>query len=644
MITYNKQKLQEIYNSTGIRNIIHNTELCKWIDENCNPELLHLECNSRNLLHLKIFTIFNPEQQVKCTNGLWLSWCNSKKKVVCVNSCTCWKIPQIENLKASLLSKYGVDHISKRPATNEKRKSNNLIKYGVESNLQTQECKEKIHQTCLEKYGTTCTATVPKIIEKRKQTCMEKYGVEYAVASKKIRNKIEKTCLEKYGVKSTLMTNEFKENRKQDYMEKYGVQFVGQVKEYREKQEKTCLEKYGNRSCLGNDVIKQKIISTNLEKYGVNNPASSPEIKEKIRRTQSIKFNNGWYTKSHISEKSYKILENKEDFSELLSMHGAITLSKMLGVGNTLIYNYHKKHELNILNTLTSCGEKQLGNWIATLGVNYILNDRNICSPRELDIYLPDHNLAIEYNGLYWHSDAQNENKYYHQEKTEHCRKNGIQLIQIFEDEWQNNQDICKSIILQYLGLSKNKVAARKCKLEIISNKDIQPFMNENHLQGHSTGQCNIVLKYDNEIIMAMTFRTPRYNKSFDYELLRLATKKNYTVIGGTEKLWKYFLKNFSPSSVISYCDLRWFSGKVYSKLNFVNNTKKILPTYWYTDCQNRFHRSKFTKSKAVKYAIKDSTINENVLNQLTERHITKEILGLYRIWDCGQAVWKWNG
>jgi len=74
-------------------------------------------------------------------------------------------------------------------------------------------------------------------------------------------------------------------------------------------------------------------------------------------------------------------------------------------------------------------------------------NNRTILNGKELDFYIPDLNIAIEYNGLYWHKESVRVSKNYHLEKTQACEEKGIKLIHIFENEWLQKQNIVKSIV-----------------------------------------------------------------------------------------------------------------------------------------------------------------------------------------------------
>jgi hypothetical protein len=405
---------------------------------------------------------------------------------------------------------------------------------------------------------------------------------------------------------------------------------------------------------------KHKRAITNMEKYGVENIGQTAmakqahsatykdkkkvqEILSKMQATCIKKYKVKNIQQQHISKEALTILNNKELFTTHLLKYGRIEMAKKLGIWDTTISKYHLRYNLDIIKPLTSSHEAEIENWLNTNGIIF-KKDRIICKPRELDFYIPEHNLAIEFDGLYWHSESIKKDKNYHILKTKKCAEQGIQLIHIFEDEWLKHKNVCKSIIFGLLNKTKIHIPARKCSIQEISNKEMKLFLDTNHLQGHSNASKNIVLLFNNEIVVGMSFGKPRYNKNIEWELLRLATKCNTHIIGGTKKLWNYFLKTVNPTSVVSYCDRRWFTGKIYETLKFIK-CAEAKPTYWYTNYYNRFHRSKFTKKHSVKAALlmSNNIHSLNELNALTENQITKEILGLDRIWDCGQDTWIWK-
>jgi hypothetical protein len=273
--------------------------------------------------------------------------------------------------------------------------------------------------------------------------------------------------------------------------------------------------------------------------------------------------------------------------------------------------------------------EGEVKEFISSLKLLFEENTRKIIQPLELDIYIPSHNIAIEFDGLYWHSEKFKINNY-HLNKTIECEKQGIQLIHIFEDEWIHKQDIVKSRLMNILGLTPIKIYGRKCIIKEISSKEAKEFLNNNHIQGGINSKYNIGLYYDDELVSLMTFgclRKSMGNNSIEdaYELFRFCNKLNTTVIGGADKLLKYFIKTYKPNEIISYADRRWSQGNLYKKLGFefIHNSK---PNYFYINNCKREYRFKYRKDVLVK---------EGFDKNKTEREIMEE-RGFNRIYDCG--------
>jgi len=338
----------------------------------------------------------------------------------------------------------------------------------------------------------------------------------------------------------------------------------------------------------------------------------------------------GHPTQRHIDKKTMDILGNRNDFRDVLSNSNVVELAKTLGVSESYIQKTHQKFDLGLLKANSSSYENEIATWLTAIGVNFIQHEKSLIHPFELDFYLPDHKLAIEFDGLYWHGESQGKTKNYHKNKTQLCKDKGVNLIHIFEDEWLKNKDICKSIILGQIGKLPRRVYARKCVVRELTNKNVREFLEHNHLQGSVAARVNLALVQGDEILALMTFGAPRYNKNIQWELLRLCTKINVQVAGGIPKLWKYFIDNFQVNNMVSYCDKRWFTGAIYKTLGFTLY-KSSDPTYWYTDYKQRFHRSKYQKHKLIKMGYDANS---------TERIITKDVMGLDRIWDVGQDSW----
>lgn len=260
------------------------------------------------------------------------------------------------------------------------------------------------------------------------------------------------------------------------------------------------------------------------------------------------------------------------------------------------------------------------------------LNDRSILNGMELDILIPEKNLAIEYNGVYSHLYRPEEKSIsaikgpkYHLSKTEGCAANGIQLIHIFSDSWKNKTNIWKSYLRNKLGINSNKVFARKCEIKVIDVQTRKIFLNNNHIQGDGKATHNFGLYYQGELLGVMTFGKSRYNKNYDYELIRFAVKQGYSITGGFSKLLNHFKKTYI-GSIISYADLTYSDGGVYAKNGFILLVKNK-PSYYYVmkNTELRLYRSNFVKSK----------ISLNIHESRTEEEIMKDN-GYSKIFDCG--------
>ena len=247
---------------------------------------------------------------------------------------------------------------------------------------------------------------------------------------------------------------------------------------------------------------------------------------------------------------------------------------------------------------------------------------------QEIDIYIPELNLGFEFNGLFWHSELYKSNEY-HQNKTFLCEKNGIRLIHVYEDDFDNKLDIIKSLIKNILGKSI-KIPARKTVIKILNTREIKNFLEKNHLQGYTPSSINIGLYYENNLVSVMSFSKLRgifRNKSQDnsYELVRFCSILDTSVIGGASKLFNYFLRNYNPDNVISYCDISWATGRVYENMGMklIGITK---PNYFYVINQSRENRIKYQKHKLVKSGYDPKKTESQIM---LER-------GFYRIYNSG--------
>lgn len=281
----------------------------------------------------------------------------------------------------------------------------------------------------------------------------------------------------------------------------------------------------------------------------------------------------------------------------------------------------------------TSSKETELLDFIKNNYVDTIIkNDRHL--RKELDIYLPNINLAVEFNGLYWHNEI-HKDKYYHYDKYKLCKDNGIKLIQIYEDEWKYKQDIVKSRILNLLNKSA-KIYARKCIIKQLPFNRVKQFLIDNHLQGSINSSINIGLFYNNELVSLMTFGKPRKGIKYKtcnnvYELYRFCNKLNTTVIGGASRLFKYFITNFNGiDEVYSFSNNEW-NGDLYYKLGMQLKNENAL-SYWVINKDVRYSRHNFNKQILIKMGYDKNKSANKILAELK----------LYKIYGAGTKTFVW--
>jgi len=428
--------------------------------------------------------------------------------------------------------------------------------------------------------------------------------------SDEVRNKTEKTCLEKYGTKTNLV---LPENIK--------------------KQKETCLARYGVENVARSEYFKEKYKLTCMERYGVSNTSKLQSVKDKIDITHQVKYGRKRQSQSHINEAALTLRDNEEEmrhwfFDLKLSV---LEISERLGIGHSQLCLHFKNNlGIDISRHSVSSIERGVRAYLDSIGIEYETSNRTILKPKELDIVVTSANIAIEINGLAWHSELMGKDKMYHLNKMNGCNAKGIRLVQITDEEWDNKQEIVKSRLSGIFG-KNNKIWARKCIIRELDLLSANTFFETTHIQGFGVYKIAYGLYYNDELVAAMSFCKSRYNKKYDWELLRYSNTLYTNVVGGASKLLKHFEKTHNPSSIISYCDLRWNTGTVYEKIGFTKISQSN-PNYWYIkNGKNSESRIKYQKHKL-------STILNSFDPMMTEWDNMKEN-GYDRIWDCGNFV-----
>ena len=329
-------------------------------------------------------------------------------------------------------------------------------------------------------------------------------------------------------------------------------------------------------------------------------------------------------------------INDKDKLKNFITNLGSVTI---IEIANRLSVNYStliqrlKKFGLETLDNIEyneSQKEKDLYNYITSIYKgNIIKRDRKELGGLELDIYIPDQRIAIEFNGGYWHSD-EFKSKKYHQEKTILCARKGIRLIHIFEYEWDdlNKREKILKYIKNVLNIHKTKIYARKTEVRNIDADIKNKFINEYHLQGDTGSLVNIGCFYNNELIGVMTFGKPRFNETYDYEIIRYVWKDDIIVVGGTNKMLSYFINKYKPKNILTYSDISKFTGNTYSRAGFkVDGFTEPNYIWWDSNKNEVLTRYQTQKHKLLELGLGNK--------EQTEDDIMKE-LGYLKIYDSG--------
>lgn len=350
--------------------------------------------------------------------------------------------------------------------------------------------------------------------------------------------------------------------------------------------------------------IKAKAKATLKERYGVDNAGQTKNAREKHKAFYSDPL---------------KVAEAVKK--------GAATMQERYGVDNALKLDIDRRCKPTF-GPHEQSPEQCISEFLSSHHISFIQRDCKTITPLELDFYLPDHRLAIEFNGLYFHTEAI-VGKDYHQRKHKMCTTNGIRLLMINEDEWNTRPNVVKSKILNLVGLSERGVGARHLEIATVPHKEARGFLEAHHLQGcPSTFSAAYGAFHEGIMVAVMTFGIQR--TTGHTELTRYCSDgKVYA--GAFSKILKRAIANY-PDGIITFADLRYSDGGLYESNGF-EKIDIIRPDYKYSKKGQTYHKSMFTKARIQKRFGIDMT-------KMTEAEAMKS-LGFERIYDCGKIKYR---
>lgn len=469
--------------------------------------------------------------------------------------------------------------------------------------------KRSSQQYCCKSCAQQNSSTKEKMLKSQLITYRKKYGFDHPMKTSCVMANFKSSMVKKYGVEHALKSDQFIKKSFDTKKRKYGDGNYNNS----EKTKKTCIEIYGVDNARKSKIVVDQcneIVRKKHYKYLTD----YSNLKNIIPL-----FSENEYTGYHFSKKYlFKCLTCSKEFES----------------------NVYKPHHIycEICNpTDANTLENDIFKYVSSILPSSTIvkrNDRTILVGKELDIYIPSLKLAIEINGLYWHSEnGRNINKHYHLNKYKNSLFHGVRLIHIFENEWIHKKEIVKSILRNTLQTNKNRIFARKCNIRKVGSNEKRDFLNNNHIQGNDKSSTSFGLYFNNEIVSIMTFGKSRFDKKVEYEMIRYCNKIDHSIIGGASKLFKYFLTTNNPKSILSYSDKRFFDGAIYGNLGFVFNSNTP-PNYHYIspDYKTLYNRMSFQKHKLKSIL--------PIFNDDISEWENMKLNGYDRIWDCGHSKW----
>lgn len=515
--------------------------------------------------------------------GKQVVWNSTREVEPCSKEC------RKERTRRRNIAKYGVEHPMQSKEVQAHHRQAMLDKYGVESPLQSEEIKQHAIQTNIEKFGSDWALGNSEVRKAINETNQERYGSACPANGEQQREKARETMIEKYGAPTVFESEELRDRIKQTMIDRYGAEhpmhvpeIVNTVVDKRkehvqdivEKSRETFIQRYGVSNPMYKQEFVDKIADTMTERYGVKSAMLVPEFHDKMCQT---------YLERHGSD--FGVSDVNKHFAQMLNQAGLETEFEY--------YIENRRFDIHI-------------------------KDSNICF--EIDPTYT-HNIV----GNHWGSGVSSNSQLL---KTRIAEDSGYRCIHVFDwDNWES--------ILDLVSIRK-RVFARKCEIIDLSKEDVDKFLNRYHIQKTCRGQKYAYgLVYFGELVEVMTFGKPRYNRNYEFELLRLCSNPNYSVVGGASKLFKHFVNVVNPRSIISYCDRSKFTGRVYEKIgmSYVRGTEPNKVWSKGTDriTDNLLRQRGFDQLFNTNYG--RGTSNEELMIE----H------GWLPVYDCGQRVYEWR-
>lgn len=301
-------------------------------------------------------------------------------------------------------------------------------------------------------------------------------------------------------------------------------------------------------------------------------------------------------------------------------------------------------------NHMKSAGEQQVFEFLSNLTEAESRN-RTILKPKELDIYLPERKLAVEYCGEFYHSSGSKEEerkmRKKHIEKYRACKEQGVRLITLYETEWKERNYAIRRLLRNAVGKSKGKLMARKCELRKATAAEARAFYDRYHPQGGAGSGEHYALFWKGKMVACMRFVLGANDRGAGagnrtWTLGRYATR--ITVAGAASRLFKAFVTEFNPPEVKSFSDNRFFDGGMYAQLGFVLE-EEVAEDYVVWSPKIGIRPKPHYQRRLLPKRLEEHGLTEPFdpeTDKRTEAEMTY-LMGARRLYDCGKKRWVWT-
>ena len=521
------------------------------------------------------------------------------------------------------------------PTVKQNKKNANIKKYGVENVFQLNEVKEKSKQSIQERYGVDNISKSEYFKSRMNEVHAALTGEQRA----HIKEKASITCSEKYGVSHQSKANAIKDKKKNTFLSNYGETHYFKTAEHKENIEAKNTLLYGVDNPFKSSEWQEQNKKNNIEKYGVANPSGLDWVIEKRKDTHNKKCGRDWHTQTHISDEAFALVKDKEKLALAFEELGAFGITRKYGVSLPWLAKHLK--DADLWNPSKSWCEHDVRTWLTNNNFSYVQNDRTTIAPLEID-FLVENKVAIEVNGVYFHSELAGKDKNYHRNKMTRVLENGHRMFMIYDYELLSNSDLVYSMLMSRLNIT-TKLFARKTELYVPTHDETAKFLNENHIQGNVSSPLRLALRYEGEIVSLMTMSKTRFSKKeATHEMVRFCSKRGLTVVGALSKLFINLVKVHNIESCVTYADLRFGVGDAYKSVGFTQ-VGITPPNYWYFDSKKAANLQNFKLESRIKY---QKHKLKNILTIFDESKTEWEnmvINGYNRVWDCGNMKYLWR-